>query len=713
MPDGSQRLFDANVRRRIQLEQLSANQTRDMLGFLSQLERDIVGKLANLPEGRIAARKAQERFLEDLRDLYKEAYSGLTSEMRGGLRDLAGAEAKRQGDLLEDALGGGADVTVSVQRLTGSAAYTIATSTPMQGRFLRDYWNDLTPAHRKRMEAALRIGFAEGESLSATKRRIRQVTQVNARGAETLIRTANSHIAAQVQAASALQNEDLIDYEIWRTVLDSRTSAVCLNLSGQKFKVGEGPYPPQHFRCRSVRSPVLKGSKPPKQETYPEWIERQPADVQDEVLGKAKAKAYRSGREKIQAFTPKGAPRSLERPAAASRASANSIGPMDLNSAVTRVFETGVEPGPIAVLKDISSGPFDVATEFAAAKSASDLTKAIARNAVKAETWLRRGFEDAGSAVRNAAILREAAFLHRLMLSVEQRSGVVRGSELHKELMQRLGGAKGREWTSIADEVVPGLRAALEEAADGDVAFIKRSASGYLKLADDSAREAKFGGLPQVVLQSRSSNSAIRKMQRDQSRSRLPTAASKKDAEAELAQAAAKSRRAERFQALDPILPPDQPMANAAFYLDGARHQEFSHFLIDNAFNVGAGRSSGLIERQWHSFLTVLDELQTGSMVKGKSTGAKVLGELLNGTDSASWRYALEYLFPGLVDDFSMVADGGMVATARPGFSLVKALRDYRKETGAKLDLKLGRRISAAESRGLHDTMRGQINARK
>jgi hypothetical protein len=36
--------------------------------------------------------------------------------------------------------------------------------------------------------------------------------------------------------------------------------------------------------------------------TYPKWLKKQPKEIQDEVLGKSKAKLFRSGKLKITQF---------------------------------------------------------------------------------------------------------------------------------------------------------------------------------------------------------------------------------------------------------------------------------------------------------------------------------------------------------------------------------------------------------------------------
>lgn len=303
MADGNQAFHDGIVRRRIALDNLSQKQTRELTKFLKEAEKDLIAKIANLPENAVKARAAQTKLLENLKDLYEDAYSNVQSGLERNLKALAGSEAKTYADGIAQHAHNGSGVTVTTQQLSASAAYSIATSTPMQGRFVNKSIRELPKLQRDRIEQQLRIGFAQGESLGSIKKRISGMTGTNATHLESFIRTANTHIASQVQRASNELNKDLIQYEVYSVVLDSRTSRICMGLSGKKYKVGEGPYPPMHFRCRSVRYPVLVGSDPPKEENYQQWISRQPASVQDDILGPSRANLLRQGGVTVDRFT--------------------------------------------------------------------------------------------------------------------------------------------------------------------------------------------------------------------------------------------------------------------------------------------------------------------------------------------------------------------------------------------------------------------------
>lgn len=83
----------------------------------------------------------------------------------------------------------------------------------------------------------------------------------------------------------------------------------CRTLDQQVFELGKGPRPPLHHNCRSTVLIVLKdeyagrgninkrASKdgPVDNESYYSWLNKQPKDFQDDVLGETRGKLLRSG----------------------------------------------------------------------------------------------------------------------------------------------------------------------------------------------------------------------------------------------------------------------------------------------------------------------------------------------------------------------------------------------------------------------------------
>lgn len=302
MADG-RATFDDAVRRRIALERYSTAQAKQALRFLKELEADLLAKIAAYQAaGRAQLTiRQQQAVLASVKEISAEVYGRLQTSLRRGMTNLAG----REYDAAQEAISAAAEtvgLTATTQQLTGTAAFEIAASRPMNGALLKDWLADLEPSHRKRIERALRIAFSEGENLSSAARRLRDAGLQNGRGLEALIRTSNAHIAAQVTQATVEANADIVQGVEWVSVLDGRTTDVCRGRDGEVYPIDSGPRPPAHPNCRSTTRTVLKGMEPLKRETYGEWLKRQPAADQDDILGPARGKLFREGRLTVDRF---------------------------------------------------------------------------------------------------------------------------------------------------------------------------------------------------------------------------------------------------------------------------------------------------------------------------------------------------------------------------------------------------------------------------
>ena len=178
------------------------------------------------------------------------------------------------------------------------------------------------------------------------------VTALSRRQAEALTRTATSAIAAEATRTWTLENDDIFTVNLFVATLDSRTTPICRSLDGQTFPI-ESQYPrlPLHWNERSRLVPMVDeeaiGNRPmkpttekgllrefsaqegfgppitnratlprgtqgrfdkfarsrtreligqvPAKTTYQQWLGRQSAGFQDDVLGNAKGKLFRKG----------------------------------------------------------------------------------------------------------------------------------------------------------------------------------------------------------------------------------------------------------------------------------------------------------------------------------------------------------------------------------------------------------------------------------
>lgn len=172
--------------------------------------------------------------------------------------------------------------------------------------FLRRYFKDNASRIKQQVDSSIFLGQDEEELDTAIAGYTGQ-TQVSAIRVGAMVGTLVTFVSSTIGRRFFESNSDKISGYQWQSVIDSRTSSFCRWADGkvwyyetQEGDLG-GPYtPPVHERCRSEIVPIFKSwgdmglddqysdtfpGNPPKRTTYYEWLGRQPATVQREVLG--------------------------------------------------------------------------------------------------------------------------------------------------------------------------------------------------------------------------------------------------------------------------------------------------------------------------------------------------------------------------------------------------------------------------------------------
>lgn len=194
-----------------------------------------------------------------------------------------------------------------------------------QGSMLTPFFQDWERATVRRVQGSIMAGYYRGDTTPQIVRGIIGTKGMNfgdgelaivKRQLETVVRTSLQHASAQAREATGEANSDIITGVRIVATLDSRTSTQCQALDGQEFARDKGPRPPFHPNCRTTfiftldkRFKVLeeggtrrdrdpetgKVGQTDADETYYSWLKRQPADVQDSIIGPARGKLLRDG----------------------------------------------------------------------------------------------------------------------------------------------------------------------------------------------------------------------------------------------------------------------------------------------------------------------------------------------------------------------------------------------------------------------------------
>jgi len=110
----------------------------------------------------------------------------------------------------------------------------------------------------KKVTEILETGIPQGKSMQEMARDLKDATQSSFNDAFRLIRTESAHVDGEVLLESFKQAQRELGYEyyIYDAMIDNRTSDICKDLDGKRFKISEAVigvnFCPAHCNCRST-----------------------------------------------------------------------------------------------------------------------------------------------------------------------------------------------------------------------------------------------------------------------------------------------------------------------------------------------------------------------------------------------------------------------------------------------------------------------------
>lgn len=228
-----------------------SNTVDDYIRQVDRLIRDLLSKSETIAD----AKKLRE-IQKKVRLQIFNIYSDWNNQVNNDLVDFAVSEANFAS-------------RAASARLFIPSRYTLKAaiqSRPFLNRLLRDELNDFARIEARNIKNAIAQGFYAGESNAQITRAIRGTAAnnfndgmlaISKRRASRIVRTAVNHTAARARVALIEANADVYSRYEWIATLDQRTSDICRDLNGKKYKAGSGgPLPPAHPNCRSTILPV-------------------------------------------------------------------------------------------------------------------------------------------------------------------------------------------------------------------------------------------------------------------------------------------------------------------------------------------------------------------------------------------------------------------------------------------------------------------------
>lgn len=366
MADTSNTKFrDELIAHQIGLLRLSGSINNRIAQLLDATEADLIDKIERVTRALVdaagvdvskgVALRRLEALESVIRDMRQAAIDDALDLWTNEMRNLAVAEPAFTMAAVHSVMPVILDMVLPAPALLRA----LVTEQPFMGQVMRDWAMQMAEADVRRIMNEIRVGMVQGESVTDISRRIvgtaqfngvDGVTEITRREAEAITRTAVNFFSNAARSEFFNDNADIFTEELFVATLDSRTTAICRSLDGERFPVGQGPKPPLHWRCRSLRTAVLTdeviGNRPfnpatekmlleefaeeeglgritsrddlprgmkgkfdefarrrvremigrtPAKTTYAEFLRRQSVAFQNEVLGKTKAKLFRDG----------------------------------------------------------------------------------------------------------------------------------------------------------------------------------------------------------------------------------------------------------------------------------------------------------------------------------------------------------------------------------------------------------------------------------
>lgn len=279
--DANQELFDAALRHQVALRRYGDRTLKKIREFLEEQDRDLVEQIRPRLARILSLKKGQGARLEELlresKRMRDAVNAVLSKRLRSELFDLSKAEAAHEKAILTKSV----PIEMNVASASVGRLKAVVTSRPFEGRLLREWFQGLNASDKANLSQALRLGIANGEALDNIVKRIvgtranrysDGVLSLSRRNAESLVRTAITHVSNAARSEVWDANANIIWGLRWTSTLDGRTSKICQARDGDVALIGgsqksvpsgtdllspQGARPPAHIKCRSLMVALL------------------------------------------------------------------------------------------------------------------------------------------------------------------------------------------------------------------------------------------------------------------------------------------------------------------------------------------------------------------------------------------------------------------------------------------------------------------------
>lgn len=343
----NERLADDAVSHAVDMAHYSNGVVRRIIALLNRSDARLFAELTQALASMDATTFTVERLeslLISIRQLNARAHSQVGEELSAEMRRLVEYEAGHQLALFQAAIPAQVVASVGVAAVNIEQTYAAAMARPFQGVLLREALTSLGEARAKVIRDQIRIGFVEQQTTQQIVQRLRGTKAKGyadgfmegpRRNIEAIVRTAISHTSGVTRDNFYDANKPLIKEIVWVSAIDARTTLeFCVPRDGLRYTVGGrkpighkyqwlGGPGRLHWNCRSSSAPVTRSWRElganidefspttrasmdgqiAAETTYSQWLKKQSAGRQDQVLGSTRGKLFRDGGLTVEKFS--------------------------------------------------------------------------------------------------------------------------------------------------------------------------------------------------------------------------------------------------------------------------------------------------------------------------------------------------------------------------------------------------------------------------
>jgi len=272
---------------------------RDVIEILNETEPRIAALIRSSKATRLTSAadfRRLTKLLNDIRRVRGRAWRTIEARVERELTALAKEQPRKFRQLVNSVAG-----RTPLEMPNETVLERLVREGELQGRTIPDWLVKQREDDDARISNQVRFGVMSGESPDRVIRRVFGTAAVlGANGATEearrrlfeIVVLSGLYVANEASRAFVVANGDTFDRELYLAILDNRTTEICRSLNRRIFKVGEGPYPPLHFWCRSIRIFLMPGARPADITSLGAWLDTQPASVR-KMLDEARAERFK------------------------------------------------------------------------------------------------------------------------------------------------------------------------------------------------------------------------------------------------------------------------------------------------------------------------------------------------------------------------------------------------------------------------------------